>query len=68
MELKEIIEGLKEAGLITDQGVLVSGNGILCKNTKRMIELLDRNNFLLAMIEKKIEANTEKLDKLIEKK
>lgn len=49
-ELKELIDALKP--LITPQGLIMSGNGIIINNQQKIIDLLDRQNFLLSKIEK----------------
>lgn len=49
-EIKQLIESLNK--LITPQGMLVSGNGIVIKNQEKIMELLDRQCFLLSKIEK----------------
>lgn len=49
-EIKELIDALKP--LITPQGILISGNGIVIKNQEKIMELLDRQCFLLSKIEK----------------
>jgi len=47
-EIKTLLEGL-----VTDQGLKVSGNGILAQNTKKMIEVLDKIQRLLYFMEKR---------------
>jgi hypothetical protein len=50
--------------LITPQGLLVNGMGILPKKFDALIEKVDRNNFLTSMVEKKLEQIIELLNKM----
>ena len=47
------MEEKKISDLITDQGLLVSGIGILAENTKKTIEVLDKIQKFLYFIEKR---------------
>lgn len=51
---KEIEEKIKE--MISEQGVKVSGMGILAENTKEMIKILNKINNTLIHTENKVEA------------
>ena len=43
----------KISELITENGLKVSGNGIICENTKKIIEVLDKMQRFLYFMEKR---------------
>lgn len=58
------MEELKK--IITDKGLLVNGLGILPGKLDDLIKKQDRTNFLLSMIEKKIEAGNQLLSEILQ--
>lgn len=50
-EFKELMAKLD--GIVSDQGLRVSGNGILAENTKKMIEVLDKIQKFMYFMEKR---------------
>lgn len=50
---KELEDKIKS--IITDNGILTSGNGIVINLLESIDKRLDRNNFLLSKIEQKID-------------
>lgn len=53
MSDEELLKKLKAC--VGEQGLLISGNGMIIKKLDKLIELQDRTNLLLSFIEKKIE-------------
>lgn len=54
MEEEQKEKQLKD--IITENGLLVSGNGIICENTKKIVEALNKLNGILMHLENKVEA------------
>ena len=52
-EIKELIEIIKP--LITKNGILQSGNGIICNNTEETNKILNKMNNTLMHLENKVE-------------
>lgn len=52
-ELKELMK--KFDSILSEQGLKVSGNGILAENTKKMIEVLDKIQKFMYFMEKRQE-------------
>ena len=50
-----ILKELMDAGVITEQGIRISGMGMLVRKIERTNELIDKTNLKLHFIEKKLE-------------
>jgi len=62
-EIQELLKKIND--LITPQGILVSGNGIICEDTKKIIERLDKIEKFIYFLEKR---QKEMFDYMKEKK
>lgn len=62
-ETKELVDSLKP--IITKNGILISGNGMIANNTEKGNEILDKIQKFLYFMEKRQKEMQEQNDKII---